>query len=101
MCGIAGWANLDSSKPPMFGDEMVLQSMCDSIWHRGPDSEGVWLGTGVSLVMVSLNKISTDHSMEFDRRGQGFVVYLNSRSVFVEATWSRVSTERLDANSVE
>ncbi len=54
MCGIAGWANLDSSKPPMFGDEMVLQSMCDSIWHRGPDSEGVWLGTGVSLGMRRL-----------------------------------------------
>lgn len=54
MCGIAGWANLDANKPPMFGDEMLLQGMCDSIWHRGPDSEGLWLGTGVSLGMRRL-----------------------------------------------
>jgi asparagine synthase (glutamine-hydrolysing) len=54
MCGIAGWANLDANKQPMFGDEMLLQGMCDSIWHRGPDSEGLWMGTGVSLGMRRL-----------------------------------------------
>lgn len=57
MCGIAGWASLDSKRPPMFGDEMLLQSMCDSIWHRGPDSEGLWLGTGVALGMRRLSII--------------------------------------------
>ncbi len=54
MCGIAGWANLDPHQSPMFGDEVLLSSMCDQMWHRGPDSEGVWLGTGVALGMRRL-----------------------------------------------
>ncbi len=57
MCGIAGWANLDANKSPMFGDEMLLQAMCDSIWHRGPDSEGIWLGAGIALGMRRLSII--------------------------------------------
>src|ERR1041384_5532238 len=54
MCGIAGWANTDPDKPPMFGDEVVLQTMCDTMWHRGPDSEGMWLDSGVALGMRRL-----------------------------------------------
>lgn len=57
MCGIAGWANLDANKTPSFGDERLLQSMCDTIWHRGPDSEGLWLGPGVALGMRRLSII--------------------------------------------
>lgn len=54
MCGIAGWANLDPEQPQVFGDEMILNAMCERIWHRGPDSEGLWLGTGVALGMRRL-----------------------------------------------
>ena len=54
MCGIAGWANLESETPSMFGDEVVLNSMCNRMWHRGPDSSGVWLGHGVALGMRRL-----------------------------------------------
>jgi asparagine synthase (glutamine-hydrolysing) len=54
MCGIAGWANLNPQQPPMFGDEVLLSSMCDQMWHRGPDSEGLWLGAGVALGMRRL-----------------------------------------------
>jgi len=57
MCGITGWANLDINKPAVFGDEMVLQSMCDAMTHRGPDSEGLWLGMGVALGMRRLSII--------------------------------------------
>jgi asparagine synthase (glutamine-hydrolysing) len=57
MCGIAGWANLDVNQPQLFGDEVILQSMCDRMWHRGPDSEGLWLGTGVALGMRRLSII--------------------------------------------
>jgi asparagine synthase (glutamine-hydrolysing) len=57
MCGITGWANLDANKRPKFGDELILQSMCDAMWHRGPDSEGLWLGTGVALGMRRLSII--------------------------------------------
>lgn len=38
----------------MFGDEVVLNSMCNRMWHRGPDSEGLWLGQGVALGMRRL-----------------------------------------------
>ena len=54
MCGIAGWANLDANKPSFMGDEVVLHAMCDAMSHRGPDSEGLWLGAGVALGMRRL-----------------------------------------------
>jgi asparagine synthase (glutamine-hydrolysing) len=54
MCGIAGWANLEADTPPMMGDEMMLNSMCNRMWHRGPDSSGMWLGRGVALGMRRL-----------------------------------------------
>lgn len=57
MCGIAGWANLKANESPMFGDEILLHSMCNRMVHRGPDSEGVWLGAGVALGMRRLSII--------------------------------------------
>ena len=54
MCGIAGWANIDPDASTQFGDEALLSSMCDKIVHRGPDSEGTWLGNGVALGMRRL-----------------------------------------------
>ncbi|MDH3491921.1 MAG: asparagine synthase (glutamine-hydrolyzing) [Acidobacteriota bacterium] len=60
MCGIAGWAYLDPKRPPMFGDEVMLSSMCDRIWHRGPDAEGIWMGHGVALGMRRLAVIDLE-----------------------------------------
>ena len=57
MCGIAGWANLDADESLMFGDEVVLHQMCERMVHRGPDSEGLWLGAGVALGMRRLSII--------------------------------------------
>jgi asparagine synthase (glutamine-hydrolysing) len=55
MCGIAGWANLEiKNQPPSSGDEAQLHAMCNTIIHRGPDSEGVWLGPDVALGMRRL-----------------------------------------------
>ncbi len=54
MCGIAGWANTDPNVPTQFGDKDLLHSMCEKILHRGPDSEGLWLGEGVALGMRRL-----------------------------------------------
>ncbi|CAN5393939.1 asparagine synthase (glutamine-hydrolyzing) [soil metagenome] len=56
MCGIAGWANLDSKKTSQNG-EAVLHSMCERMKHRGPDSEGLWLENGVALGMRRLSII--------------------------------------------
>ena len=56
MCGIAGWANLDSQKTSQNG-EAVLHSMCEQMKHRGPDSEGLWLDEKVALGMRRLSII--------------------------------------------
>ena len=54
MCGITGWANLDSRTPPADGARELLHSMCDRMVHRGPDSEGLLVSQGVALGMRRL-----------------------------------------------
>lgn len=56
MCGIAGWANLETKTSPN-GGEAVLHAMCEKMKHRGPDSEGLWLENGVALGMRRLSII--------------------------------------------
>jgi asparagine synthase (glutamine-hydrolysing) len=57
MCGIAGWVNLTSSTEPAGDTEAVLHSMCETIVHRGPNSEGLWLDGQVALGMRRLSII--------------------------------------------
>src|SRR6476660_4768212 len=54
MCGITGWANLDSHAPPPDGARDLLHSMCERMVHRGPDSEGLFVTSGVALGMRRL-----------------------------------------------
>jgi asparagine synthase (glutamine-hydrolysing) len=54
MCGITGWANLDSRTPPPAGARELLHSMCERMVHRGPDAEGLLVGNGVALGMRRL-----------------------------------------------
>ncbi|MDQ3819176.1 MAG: asparagine synthase (glutamine-hydrolyzing) [Acidobacteriota bacterium] len=54
MCGITGWANLDARVPPPDGARSLLRSMCERMTHRGPDSEGLMVATGVALGMRRL-----------------------------------------------
>jgi asparagine synthase (glutamine-hydrolysing) len=54
MCGITGWANLDSRTPPPEGAKELLHAMCERLVHRGPDSEGLLVSTGVALGMRRL-----------------------------------------------
>jgi asparagine synthase (glutamine-hydrolysing) len=46
MCGIVGLVNLNPSEPI---DELVLKRMRDTIRHRGPDGEGLWVEGPVGL----------------------------------------------------
>lgn len=55
MCGIAGWVNLKNSDRNH--TESVLHSMCDTLLHRGPDSEGLWTDDTVALGMRRLSVI--------------------------------------------
>src|SRR6266536_858161 len=57
MCGITGWANLDPRTPPPDGAEELLRSMCDRMFHRGPDSEGYLIDDGIALGMRRLEII--------------------------------------------
>jgi asparagine synthase (glutamine-hydrolysing) len=54
MCGITGWANLDSHTPPLEGGRELLHAMCERMVHRGPDSDGFYLTTGIALGMRRL-----------------------------------------------
>src|SRR5690349_21538898 len=54
MCGITGWANLDSHTPPPEGAKDLLHAMCERMVHRGPDSEGLYVTTGAALGMRRL-----------------------------------------------
>ena len=54
MCGITGWANLDSHTPPREGAQDLLHAMCERMVHRGPDSEGLHVTTGAALGMRRL-----------------------------------------------
>lgn len=56
MCGIAGWINLEQSDSN-HDAEPVLHSMCETILHRGPNSEGLWTDDTVALGMRRLSII--------------------------------------------
>ena len=74
MCGITGWINLDVSKPHS-DPTAVLHSMCETITHRGPDSEGIWTDEHVALGMRRLSII--------DLKTGDQPVYNNDKSVVV------------------
>ena len=57
MCGIAGWANLDSESRAQNTGVAVLHQMCERMKHRGPDSEGLWTDELVALGMRRLSII--------------------------------------------
>ena len=56
MCGIAGWVNLEQTNSKDHS-EAVLHSMCETIVHRGPNSEGLWLDGQAALGMRRLSII--------------------------------------------
>lgn len=59
MCGITGWINLKRSDSNEAA-EAVLHLMCDTIVHRGPNSEGLWLDETVALGMRRLSIIDLE-----------------------------------------
>lgn len=55
MCGITGWLNLNTTQD--HNAEAILHSMCETIVHRGPDSEGLWADDRAALGMRRLSII--------------------------------------------
>src|ERR1044071_9362611 len=54
MYGITGWATLDSYTPAPDSGKDLLHAMCERMVHRGPDSEGLFVTSGVALGMRRL-----------------------------------------------
>jgi asparagine synthase (glutamine-hydrolysing) len=54
MCGIAGFAGIELPAEEATGR---LRAMCDAIQHRGPDSDGYFVGDGVAMGMRRLSII--------------------------------------------
>jgi len=53
MCGIAGVISFDSAPP----DRATVHRMCETIVHRGPDDEGIFVKDNVALAMRRLSII--------------------------------------------
>lgn len=49
LCGFAGYVRNSSGPFDEAASEATLRSMAESIRHRGPDSEGIWLNESCSL----------------------------------------------------
>ncbi len=60
MCGIVGIVRWD--RAPVLENE--IRSMCGAMVHRGPDEEGVYLGSGVGLGMRRLSIIDLDNGQQ-------------------------------------
>jgi len=54
MCGIAGKLNIDKQKPV---DPGLIRAMCQTLSHRGPDDEGIYVDGPVGLGMRRLSII--------------------------------------------
>ena len=78
MCGITGWAYLDSRAAVPEGAEELLRSMCGRMARRGPDSEGLMAAEGVALGMRRLAIIDLQTGEQPVRNEDGSVsVVLN------------------------
>jgi asparagine synthase (glutamine-hydrolysing) len=74
MCGIAGWWDHDDR----VASPRLLESMLDTIVHRGPDDRGSWSDGPVALGHVRLTILdlsSRAHQPFITNDGQGVLVY--------------------------
>ena len=74
MCGIAG---IVSSEHGDRIDAATIRTMCDAIFHRGPDDEGIFVkdGTGLGMRRLSIIDVAGGHQPVFNEDGTIWVVY--------------------------
>jgi asparagine synthase (glutamine-hydrolysing) len=61
MCGICGIVSVNRNRTP---ERAVLERMCASIVHRGPDGSGVYLEPGIALGHRRLSIIDVAHGQQ-------------------------------------
>ena len=62
MCGIAGILTYSENIP----DPALLHRMANTIVHRGPDAEGIYVGPHVGLAQRRLSIIDPDQQTALD-----------------------------------
>lgn len=74
MCGICGKMNFEQNARV---DPALVQAMLDTIRHRGPDDEGVYLGSQVGLGhrRLSIIDLSTGHQPLSNEDGTVWIVF--------------------------
>ncbi len=74
MCGIAGYVNLDPSRP---AELEIVRAMTRAIVHRGPDDEGFHVDGAVALGMrrLSIIDLETGHQPISNEDGTVWVVF--------------------------
>ncbi len=80
MCGIVGWANLDSNSTVNSSDNKLwLDAMCEKLQHRGPDSKGVWMGENVALGMrrLAIIDLSTEGEQPVFNEDKSITLIMN------------------------
>jgi asparagine synthase (glutamine-hydrolysing) len=75
MCGIAGWVNFKSRQV----EETMMRRMTDAMAHRGPDSDGFFLGNGVGLGhrRLSIIDLSTSANQPYTDNSGRYVIVFN------------------------
>lgn len=76
MCGIVGVASFDPDGAPQV-DPALIHRMCQTIIHRGPDDEGLFVKGGVGLGMrrLSIIDVAGGHQPVFNEDRTVAVVY--------------------------
>jgi asparagine synthase (glutamine-hydrolysing) len=74
MCGITGMVEFNREKAI---EPAVLKNMCDSIYHRGPDDEGLYINQNVGLGFrrLSIIDLSTGHQPLSNQNDRIYIVF--------------------------
>ena len=74
MCGIAG---IVDGRPEARVDQPTIHRMCQTIVHRGPDDEGIFVkgGTGLGMRRLSVIDLSGGHQPVFNEDRTVWVVF--------------------------
>ncbi len=77
MCGICGFN---------YEDKLLLRKMCDSIKHRGPDDEGYFTDTDVSIGMrrLSIIDLNTGHQPQHNENNDVWIIFNGEIFNFME-----------------
>lgn len=77
MCGIAGWVDWEKD---LTKEKGTILSMANTLAHRGPDAEGVWLSQRAALAhrrLIVIDPESGQQPMVFQSGRRTFVITFN------------------------